>query len=80
MTSQHPCRRPARQWRLAETDQHQDTLGIGAQLSPVILTEGREREPRGLDAPGQTYSLQPRVGERSGLVSLPMGPASRIMP
>jgi hypothetical protein len=40
ITSQHPCRRPDRRWRLAETHQHQDTLGIGAQLSLVILTAG----------------------------------------
>jgi hypothetical protein len=40
MTSRHPCRRPDRRWRRAETDQYQAMLGIGAQLSPVILTAG----------------------------------------
>jgi hypothetical protein len=27
-------------WRPAETDYHQDTVGIGAQLLLVILTDG----------------------------------------
>src|SRR5262245_25775277 len=40
MTSQHPCRRPDPRWRRAETHQHQDTPGIGAQRSRVIFTAG----------------------------------------